>query len=131
MAKIKLFFVFFILMMPVIVKADHIYSIDVDVDVLKDGTANITEIWDVRATTGSEWYKTMYELGDSELSNFVVYMDGEKLKNKTWDVDESLSEKAGYYGINYASDGVELCFGKSDMDRHTFTLTYTLSNFIL
>ena len=44
-----------------------------DIDILKDGTANITEVWDVKASDGSEWYKTMYDLGESKISNFVVY----------------------------------------------------------
>jgi uncharacterized membrane protein YgcG len=57
-------------------------------------------------------------------------MDGTELQMKSWDIDESLSEKKGYYGINYVSEGLELCFGKGDMSRHTFTLSYTLSNYI-
>ena len=128
----KVFFLLFaIFCIPISVKADRMYNVDMDINILKDGTANITEIWDVEATSGSEWYKTMYELEGSELSNFVVYMDGEELEyNCSWDTTASLSDKAGYYGINYSSDGMELCFGKSDMDRHKFTLKYTLSNYI-
>ena len=119
------------MMIPVCVKADHIYSIDMDIHIEKDGTANITEVWDVKADDGSEWYKTMYDLGESKLSNFVVYMDGNKLSySDNWDVDASLYSKSGVYGINYVSDGMELCFGKSDMNRHKFTLKYTLSNYI-
>ena len=80
-------------MIPISVRADHIYTVDMDINILKDGTANITEVWDVKATSGSEWYKTMYELDGSELSNFVVYMDDKKLKyDSTWDVDASLGE---------------------------------------
>ena len=131
MKKVILFVLLIIFMIPISVRADHIYTVDMDINILKDGTANITEVWDVKATSGSEWYKTMYELDGSELSNFVVYMDDKKLKyDNTWDVDASLGEKAGYYGINYSYDGMELCFGKSDMKRHKFTLKYTLSNYI-
>ena len=131
MKKVILFVLLIIFMIPISVRADHIYTVDMDINILKDGTANITEVWDVKATSGSEWYKTMYELDGSELSNFVVYMDDKKLKyDSTWDVDASLGEKDGYYGINYSYDGMELCFGKSDMKRHKFTLKYTLSNYI-
>ena len=85
----------------------------------------------VKADSGSEWYKTMYDMGNSELSNYIVYMDGKELTyDKTWDVDDSLREKSGYYGINNSYDGIELCFGKSDMKRHKFTLKYTLSNYV-
>ena len=116
MKKIKLVLLLVMFMIPVSVRADHMYTVDMDIDILKDGTANITEVWDVRATTGTEWYKTMYDLDGSKLSNFVVYMDGNKLKyDSSWNVSGSLSEKAGYYGINYLTDGMELCFDKSDM----------------
>lgn len=131
MKKILVFFVLCLFMMPISVKADHMYKVDMKINVLKDGTANITEIWDVKATSGTEWYKAMYELGNSKLSDFVVYMDGRELTyDRTWDINGSLSSKAGYYGINNTSSGMELCFGKSDMKRHTFTLKYTLSNYV-
>lgn len=121
----------FLFMIPISVRADHIYRVDMKIDILEDGTANIKEIWDVKASSGSEWYKTMYELGNSELSNFKVLMDNEELKYASnWDINGSLNEKAGYYGINNTSRGIELCFGKSDMKRHTFTLKYTLSNYV-
>ena len=128
--KKKLLLFMLILFAPIWVYADHIYNIDMDIYLEEDGTANITEVWDVQADSGSEWYKQLYNLGTEELSNFKVSMDGRDLQYKLWNVDESLSAKSGYYGINYVSEGLELCFGKGDMNRHKFTLNYTLSNFI-
>jgi len=128
MKKIFLFLLFFLF--PITVHADNIYSIDMKIDIQKDGTANIIEIWNVKASSGSEWFKPLVDLGNSELSNFTVSMDGIPLEMKSWDVDESLKEKAGFYGINYISNGMELCFGKYNMKNHTFTLKYTLSNYI-
>ncbi len=124
--------VFFIMMfiMPISALADTIYSVNMDINILEDGTANVKEIWDVKADSGSEWYKTMYELNDSELTNYKVTMDGKELSYKDWNVNETLSEKSGYYGINYASNGIELCFGKTDYKRHTFVISYTLSNYV-
>ena len=49
-----------------------------------------------------------------EISDYSVTMDGKKMKYKDWDVNEGLSEKSGYYGINQVHDGIELCFGKGD-----------------
>lgn len=130
MKKIYLF-ILLLLVMPLSVNASNkIYNIDIDVYLNKDGSANITEVWDVDGEDGTEWYKVMNDLGNMELSEFTVSMDGKDLEYKSWDVNESLSEKKGYYGINYTSDGLELCFGKYDYNRHTFTLNYTLSNFI-
>ena len=129
----KLFYLLslFLFMVPISVRADHIYRVDMKIDILENGTANIEEIWDVKASSGSEWYKTMYELGNSELSNFKVLMDNKELKyNGSWNINGSLKEKDGYYGINNTSRGIELCFGKSDMKRHIFTLKYTLSNYV-
>ena len=128
--KKKVLLLLFILLFPTIALADTIYNIDMNIELLKDGSANIEEIWDVKADSGTEWYKQLYNLGNQKLSNFKVSMDGTELTYKTWDVDESLNRKKGYYGINYVPEGLELCFGKGDMSRHKFTLNYTLSNFI-
>ncbi len=128
--KKKLLLFLFILLCPMWVYADHIYNIDMDIYVTEDGTAEITEVWDVKANSGSEWYKALYNLGTEEVSDFKVTMDGSEMTYKNWNVNESLSEKRGYYGINYVSEGIELCFGKGDMQRHQFTLNYKLSNFV-
>ena len=131
MKKRNLYLIFIlILLFPISVFADDIYKIDMHINLTKDGSANITEIWNVKADSGTEWYKQLYNLGNQELSNFKVSMDDKPLTYKDWNVNESLSQKSGYYGINYVSEGLELCFGKKDMQKHTFTLNYTLSNFI-
>lgn len=130
MKKKILLFLMMMLFMPFSVLADTIYSVSMNVNILEDGTANIVEKWDVKADSGSEWYKTMYELNNSKLTNYKVFVDGEELEYKEWDADESLSEKSGYYGINNTYKGIELCFGKGDFKRHTFTVSYTLSNYV-
>ena len=131
MKKKIIIFLLLLLCPMLVVKADTINKVDMKINILEDGTANIVEVWNVRANGGSEWYKQMYNLGDMELSNFKVLMDGKALTYKSvWNVGASMSEKAGYYGINYVSEGLELCFGKSDYNTHNFTLSYTLSNFV-
>ena len=99
MKKILLF-ILLLLVMPINVRANTIHSIDIDVYLNQDGSADITEVWDVDGTDGTEWYKVMNNLGNMELSNFTVSMDGRLLQYKNWNVDESLSEKRGYYGNN-------------------------------
>ena len=121
----------FIIFVPLIVKADDIYNIDMHVNIDQYGTASIEETWDVKADNGSEWYKYYANMENIELSNYEVYMDGTLMNfNSNWNIHESLSKKSGSYGINYKSDGFELCFGKSDFNRHKFTLKYKLSNMI-
>ena len=126
--KIILFLMF--MLVPFSVKADTIYKVDMNININEDGSADVQEIWDVKASGGSEWYKSMLNMEGIELTDFKVSMDNQELTYKTWNPDESLSAKKGYYGINYVSNGLELCFGKYDFKRHTFTLTYKLSNFV-
>ena len=130
MKKILFFIVCFFSSLTISLAANNIYSIDIKVYVDETGNAKIEEVWDVKGEDGSEWYKVLGNLGNSQLSNFTVSMDGRDLTYKTWDVDGSLREKRGYYGINYGSNGKELCFGKFDYKRHKFTLNYELSNFV-
>lgn len=110
--------------------SNNIYNIDMDIYLDEQGNANITEVWDVKGSDGSEWYKGYTNMGNIDLANFTVSMDGMELTKKVWDVDENLSEKKGYYGVNTISDGFELCFGKYDYKRHKFTLKYTLTNMV-
>ena len=126
--KIILFLMF--MLVPFSAKADTIYKVDMNININEDGSADVQEIWDVKASGGSEWYKSMLNMDGIELTDFKVSMDNQELTYKTWNPDESLSAKKGYYGINYVSNGLELCFGKYDFKRHTFTLTYKLSNFV-
>lgn len=110
--------------------SNDIYSINTDIYLDEYGNANVTEIWHVKGSDGTEWYKPFRDLGNSNISNFTVSMDGNPLKYKSWNVHESLSEKRGYYGINYAGNQIELCFGKYDFNEHTFILKYNISNYI-
>lgn len=130
--KKKLIILFIFFLFPFFsAKADTLYKVGMDIDIQKNGDANITEKWDVQGNSGTEWYKQLIDMGNMQLSNYKVYMDGKELTKKDyWDLDASLSEKSGYYGINYINDGLELCFGKGDYSRHTFTINYTLSNFV-
>ena len=112
------------------VKADTVYDIDVDMYINKDGSAEVTETWNVKADNGTEWYHPFRDLGETKITDYTVTMDGQTLTYKDWDVDESLNEKAGYYGIHYTSTDTELCFGKYDYNEHTFVLKYHVENFI-
>ena len=107
--------------------SNNIYSIDIKVYIDEYGNADIEEVWDVEGSDGSEWYKVLGNLGNSEISNYEVYMDNKPLTYKKWNVDGNIFSKRGYYGIN---NGNELCFGKYDYGRHKFKLKYRLSNFI-
>lgn len=133
MKKIKYIFsiISALFLLNINASADTINTIDMDIYLNEDGSATITEKWNAKANGGSEWYKQYIDMENVEISDFTVSMDGKELtKKENWNVDASMNEKAGYYGINYIDDGFELCFGKTDFQTHTFTLKYKLSNFV-
>lgn len=130
MKKIIYSLLIFLLGTKLVYASNNIYSIDMNIYLDKNGNANITEIWDVKGSNGTEWYKGYANLGSITLSDFTVSMDNTNLTKKNWNVNESLSQKKGYYGVNYTNNGFELCFGKYDYKRHTFTLKYTLNNIV-
>lgn len=112
------------------VYANEIERIDVNVYIDENANAEITETWKVKGSDGTEWYHPFRDLGNSKISNYTVSMDGQELTSKTWNINESLAEKAGYYGINYTDKDIELCFGKYDYNYHTFIVRYNVSNFV-
>lgn len=131
MRKRNLLLFIILMLFPVLVFAKNdIYLKNADIYINKDGSANVTETWDVKGQDGTEWYIPLTNLGQSEILNYTVSMDGKDLKFKSWNIDESISQKAGYYGINYVNNGMELCFGKTDYKRHTFVIKYTITNFV-
>lgn len=112
------------------VKANTINSIDVNMYLNKDGSADVEEVWDVVGTDGTEWYHPFRDLGEVKITDYTVEMDNTPLTYKIWNVSESLSQKRGYYGINYPGNGIELCFGKYDYNHHTFKLKYHVEKII-
>lgn len=140
-SKIRLFLLLFtlcsfLLLAPSIssLAADtEIYSIDIAVSLNQDGSADITEIWDINMTEGTEWYLVQGNLGKIEIKNFTVSDEtGLVYENEGyWDVDRSLAEKAGKCGIVDKGNGnYELCFGIGSYGRHVFTVSYRMTNFV-
>ena len=122
-------FSFFILIGNV--EANSFNSINMDIYIDKNGDAHITEIWDYTADSGTENYHSYKNIGNSEFTNFTV-KEGNNVYTtlSSWDVNASFNDKAYKCGINYVSDGVELCFGISSYGRHTYSLNYTITNFV-
>lgn len=111
------------------VRANSIRDIQISVTLHKDGSASIVERWDVHADDGTEWYLLRDNLGDISISEFSVSDNGTRLSDDgRWDVDRSRSEKAGRYGINPVSNGVELCWGIGEYGDHIYEARYRMSN---
>lgn len=109
----------------------EIRDIDVNVCLYPDGSAVVRECWDVTAAGITEWYLVKDNLGDIEISNFTVFVDGQELYNEgRWNVDRSREQKAGRCGIVKKNNGVELCWGCGEYGPHKYEARYTMSNIV-
>ena len=125
-------FFFFALTIGNYVKANSIDKISMEIYVDNSGNAHITETWNCTATKDTEFYHSYGNLGNSEIYNFSVYEGTTMFQTlNSWDISASFSDKAYKCGINETSDGVELCWGISEYGRHSYTLNYTISNFVV
>ncbi len=129
----KLFLTFIAALLSLLVSdADNnrVYSLDINYLLHKDGTAVVTEVWDVDVAEGTEWYLVRNNMRDIEVKDFMVHDESSVnyVVDDPWDIDRKLEEKAGRCGINETDDGLELCWGLGSYGRHTYTVIYTLTN---
>ena len=82
MKKIIFLIVTFLFSVSIVSAKNNIYNIDIKVYLDEDGNADIEEIWNVKGSDGTEWYKVLNNMGNMELSNYKVYMDGNLLNYK-------------------------------------------------
>ena len=113
------------------VQANSIEKISMDIYIDKDGDASVTEVWNCQASSGTEVYHPYYNLGKSKITNLTVSDSGVDYQTlSSWSTSGSLQSKAKKCGINKVSNGVELCWGISNYGSHTYTVKYTITNFI-
>lgn len=136
MKKIQRILYIFIFVLLVIglnktVEANSIKKISMDIYVDNKGDATVTEIWDCRVNKGTEVYHPYYNLGKSQIKDLKVKENGIDYQMlPLWRTSGTLSDKANKCGINQISNGVELCWGISSYGKHTYTVQYTITNFI-
>lgn len=113
-------------------EGDKINSIDVNITLDVNGNAHIKEVWDVYAGSGTEFYKAEYNLGNMKITNFKVIDENDKefTFQDNWDINASLTEKAYKNGFYESSSGLELCWGKTSIGSHRFTISYDVSDFV-
>lgn len=132
MKKLKCFLFTVLCFMGIsLVKANEIYSIDVSLELDNEGNGKVKEVWNMYVDQGTEVYKPMGDLGNSEITNFHV-SDGTTQYDSlsSWNTSGTLNSKAYKNGINETSDGIELCWGMSSYGKHTYVITYGVSNMI-
>ncbi len=113
-------------------ETDSIESIDIEVYINEDGVASITEVWVCSIYSGTELYKPYYDLYTSEISDLSVTDETGTVYTylTDWDINASQSDKAGKCGIYISGDETDICWGIGEYGEHTYTITYTISNFV-
>lgn len=110
---------------------NEIYNIDMTVTLHEDGSATFVQDRSFNIDDGTEHYIVFSNLGNSELLDYKVYENGVELQDiGEWDINASIEEKSGKYGINYTPDGFELCFGVGSHGRKDFRIEYKFSNVV-
>lgn len=116
---------------PARAASNVIDTVTIDVTVHKDGSATVTDIRQYTFEDATEHYIPFASLGESEIRDVSVRQDGTDLIESTpWDVDRSLEEKAGQFGIAETDDGLEIAWGIGSEGAHTSEVNYTITNFV-
>ena len=113
--------------------AQQIRDIDIVVELQPDGSAVVTQHWDVRVVSGTEWYIPISNLGPMEVSDLRVSENGVAFESvgEDWDADWSRKRKTGKCGINRPGKGkVELCWGQGEYGDHKWTATFRLGGLV-
>ena len=112
--------------------AQRIRDIDIRVELEKDGSAWITQHWDVQVTSGTEWYIPIGNLGPMTVSSLSVSENGEAFQSlgDNWDVDRSREWKTGKCGIVRKHNGVELCWGQGEYGDHRWTARFRVTGLV-
>ncbi|MBE6701312.1 MAG: DUF2207 domain-containing protein [Ruminococcaceae bacterium] len=115
-----------------IVSANNVENIDISVIVSKNGDAKVTQTWTGSFSEGTENYIVIGNLNGIEVKNFSVSDEKDQFTKKSnWDIDASRSEKTQKCGIVKRNDGtLELCWGIGKYGDRTYTVEYTLENFM-
>ena len=114
--------------------AQEIRDIDETVVLRKDGSARITQVWDVNAASGTEFYLPFDHLGPMTIDDLTVSENGESFiaEGDGWDTDRTREEKRGRCGIvRKSGGGVELCWGLGSLGDHVWTVSYTVKGLVM
>lgn len=103
-------------------------DVDIKVRLTDDGTARITERWDVTVSEGTEWYLVRDNLDDITIYGLEVSENGRNFIDEgEWKVSRTLEEKAAKCGIVTKGNGCEICWGIGNYGDHTFIVSYSMA----
>lgn len=129
----KIIFSLMLLFVPfMMVSANTISNIEMDVYIDQNGDAIITETWDAYVNQGTEGYHPYFNVGNSSITMLSASMDGKEYNIiNSWNINASLSNKAYKAGIYKTGNEIDLCFGLTSYGNHTYEIKYKISNFVL
>jgi len=118
--------------LPVFATDNVLHSIDITIQINEDGSANITEIWDMTNSEGTEVYKEVRNMENSPIHSLRVSENGNEFKSmgEDWDIDASREEKTNRSGMVVENGDYELCFGIGEYGDHVYTMNYTVDRFV-
>ena len=110
----------------------NIHDLGINVRLYRDGSAIVSEEWNLTAQEGTEVYVTRTNLGDIEIGDLSVSDETGAIYTfeNRWDVDRSLARKAGRCGFNRVPGGIEICWGLGSYGTHTYSVRYRMSNVV-
>lgn len=131
MKRKLLVFAFLLFSITINVRANTINSIKMDVNVLDNGNALITEVWDTNLNKGTEGYHPYFNLGNSSIVNYSVRdLNTQYSYVSDWNINATREAKKNKNGIYVNGNETDLCWGIGEYGKNTYTLTYTINNFI-
>lgn len=114
------------------VKANSINSIDMKIKIDMAGNARVTEVWDCKTSKGTECYHPYFNIGESEIKDLTVKDNYQQYESQDyWSTRASFDTKANTCGLVRKNNNVEICWGISKYGENTYTVSYTITDFVL
>lgn len=111
--------------------ANQVPQMELDVALLPDGSAQITQIWTSSTDEGTEFYLSCRDNGYLSITDFSVSdQNGPYTFVEDWDLAASFEEKTRKCGLVTTDEGVELCWGISEYGENRYTLQYVLHDLV-
>ena len=111
---------------------NYLDSLEIYAHLNEDGSAEIREVWTGYFNDSTENYKILDNMDGRYITSFSVSDDSGNYYDYTdeWDIDASREAKTNKCGIIKRDDHYELCFGIGEYGYRTYTMNYTIDNFI-
>lgn len=106
-------------------------TLNIEVYIHEDGSATITETWKMEVVEGTENFRVLDRLGDAYIRDYIVSDEnGPFTLVENWDINASREQKANTFGMVQNGNVLELCYGIGEFGSRTYTMQYTIVNFV-